>query len=164
MMSKEMEHNDLQPEMPKVSEQEHNPQPKSEPIVEKGHSPDGYASSPTQHWVDTSNNLNEDTPSHPTSTQNVDSSNYEYEYVYEDDPRSIVYGEILTPDWQNSFTNPSSNLQQAASSNEISAQAIAKELSAIEAKMITSQEISDDFISNETQDMVLDEKSTKEMN
>ena len=138
-------------------------QPKSKPTVDKGNSHDEYASSPTQHWVDTANNLNEDTPSHPTSIQNIESNNYEYEYVYEDDPRSIVYGEILTPDWQNSFTNPSSNLQQAASSNEISAQAIAKELSAIEAKMITSQEISDDFVSNETQDMVLDEKSTQEM-
>ena len=87
----------------------------------------------------------------------------EYEYIDEDDdPRSIVYGEILTPDWQNAFVHPSSNLQQAASSNEISAQAIAKELSAIEARIIASQEMSNEV--EDRKDMMLEDEPVPEMN
>jgi len=162
MMTKEMKNENLQKEPPEMPAQEHKLQLKEEFMPGNGQAHDAYEQSPTHQWVDTSNSINQKIKK---GTQSTDIE-YEYEYVDEDDPRGIVYGQILTPDWQNAFVHPSSNLQQSASSNEISAQAIAKELTAIEARIIASQEVSNDDSRDveDRNDAMLDEDSTPEMN
>ena len=163
MMTKEMKNENLQAETPQMPGQEHNLHLKEEIMPGNGQAHDGYELSPTQHWVDTSNTINDAFSRHQKINKDATTNDVEYEYIDEDDdPRSIVYGEILTPDWQNAFVHPSSNLQQAASSNEISAQAIAKELSAIEARIIASQEISNEV--EDRKDMMLEDEPVPEMN
>ena len=161
MMTKEIKKENMIPETPQMQEPGHDLHQNQEIAAANAESHDGYSVSPTQQWIDTTNSLNDVGSNYQIADKENISNDIEYEYVYEDDPSTIVYGEILTPDWQNAYNHPVSNHQQTSSSNEISAQAIAKELSAIEARMIASHEISTDLVNSK--EMVSEEGLSPEI-
>ena len=161
MMTKEIKKENMIPETPQMQEPGYDSHQHQEIAAANAESQDGYSVSPTQHWIDKTNSLNDVGSNYQMADKENISNDIEYEYVYEDDTSPIVYGEILTPDWQNAYNRPVSNHQQTSSSNEISAQAIAKELSAMEARMIASHEISTDLVNSK--EMVSEEGLSPEI-